>query len=175
MAWHMNINDTDFPLMDNKILTGSNSVTMLITSYDNLSETYNDSEIRLKCGNHFLFIFLPTLCEWRVQDIVFRSHPCPTYITTTYVISKFPRHKEWAERQLKKITNLSENQLKDLIKHHNKASQETLMHLINQIKNVNSKIDGMGQKKMNFQNVVCPLKREQTIVKRSKTLKSFAV
>ena len=136
MAWHTNIKDECFPLMDNKTLTGSNLSTMLITSYKNLVESYNNSEIKWKCGNHFLLTLLPTLCEWCVQDSVFRSGTHPTNVTTTHVIRKFSRHKEWAECQRKKIANLAENQLKDATKHHNKVSQEILTHLLNQIKNI---------------------------------------
>ena len=35
---------------------------------------------------------------------------------------------------VKKFASLAENQLKDAMKHQNKASQEKLMHLLNQIK-----------------------------------------
>ena len=86
---------------------------MLITSYDNLVLSYNNNKIKWKCGSHFLFTLLPTLCEWYVQDSVFRSDAYPTHITSTHVISKFTRYKEWADRQRKKNAYLAENQLKD--------------------------------------------------------------
>ena len=119
--------------MDNKILEGSDLSTMLIASYENLVESYNHSKIKWKCGNHFLFSLLSTLCEWCVQGIVFRSGACTRHVTTTDVISKFPQFKEWAGGQREKIASLVENQLKDATKHQNKASQETLMHLLNQL------------------------------------------
>ena len=72
---------------------------------------------------------------------------CPKYITTTYVISKFSRYKEWTEQQRNKIANIAETQLKDAIKVHDEASQETLLNLLNQTNNVNTKIDNIGEKK----------------------------
>ena len=57
-----------------------------------------------------------------------------------------------------KKSNLVDNQLKDATKHHNKESQERLKYLLNQIKNINSKIDGMGQNKDVLPNFVMPLK-----------------
>ena len=44
------------------------------------------------------------------------------------------------------------------MKHQNKESQETLTHLLNQIKNTNQKIDGMGQKNDPLPKFFMPLK-----------------
>ena len=49
--------------------------------------------------------------------------------------------------------------MKDATKYHNKSSQETLAHFLNQIKNINSKIDGMGQKKDVYPKFCVPLRK----------------
>ena len=127
---------------------------MLIDKHQNYVNSYINSKVKWECGDHFLFKLLPTMCEWCLQDSVFQSLSCPKHITTTYVISKFSRCKEWAERQRNKIANIAEIQLKDSMKAHNKASQETLLNLLNQIKNMNTKIDNVGEKILWYQNVL---------------------
>ena len=116
------------------------------------------SLLKWECGKHFLFVLLPTLCEWHIQDSVFRSHAYPTHITTIYVTIKFLQYKEWVNRQRNTIANLAENQLKDAIKQKNKSSQEILLHLLNQIKSINTKIDNIDTNSKAVPNLCAPHK-----------------
>ena len=102
MAWHTKINDTEFPLIDKK-LVDSNLASMLIASYDNLVQRCNHSDIKWKCRNPCLLKILPTSCEWHVQCSTFQSHAHYTHITSTHVISKLTQCKEWADLQRKKF------------------------------------------------------------------------
>ena len=95
------------------MLTNSDLAATLIDEHQDCVNSYDDGNAKWKCGRHFLFNVLPTMCEWHVQDSVFRSMACPKHITTTYVTSKFSRYKEWTERQRVKIANMAETQLKD--------------------------------------------------------------
>ena len=146
MSWYVDINDKEHPLIDNKVLTNSNLANMLIDKYEDYASSCSNSNVKWKCGHHFLFTVLPTICEWYVQDSVFRSIAYPKHIATTCVTSKFSRCKVWAERQRLKIANMAETQLKDAIKMQNKASQEILLQLLNQIKTINHKIDNAGNR-----------------------------
>ena len=97
MSWHINVNDEACPLINNNELTNSDLAAMIIDKYQDHVNSHKNSNVKWKCGSHFLFTILPTTCEWCVQDSVFRSIACPKHITTTYVTSKFSCYKEWAE------------------------------------------------------------------------------
>ena len=64
-------------------------------------------------------------------------------------------------------------QLKDATKHHNKASQKTQMYLLNQMKNINSKIDSMGQNKDALPKFYMPLKTRVDSRKMIKDVERF--
>ena len=87
--------------------------------------------------------------------------------------SKFSRYKEWAERQRNKISNLTENQLKDAIKQQNKSSQEILLHLLNQIKSINTKIDNIDANIKALPNFYVPHKAKNDNSKLQKDAKRF--
>ena len=95
IRWHVEINDTDYPLDDTKNMANIDLATILISPHADLVSSYNNSPIKWKCSNPFLFTLLTTLCQWCVQDSIFRSPKHPMHITTTCIIRKFPRYKEW--------------------------------------------------------------------------------
>ena len=116
MSWCFNIKDINHALFSNEFLAGSNLATTIIDTHQKLVNSCNDSNVKWKCGSHFLFTVLPTMCEWFVQDSTFRSCMHPKHITTTCVTRKFLRYKEWTELQRKKIANIAETQLNMLLK-----------------------------------------------------------
>ena len=51
----VNVNDSNFPLIENKMFTGSDLASILISPYDDLVHSCNHSKVKWKFGNNFLF------------------------------------------------------------------------------------------------------------------------
>ena len=73
MSWHVSVNDTNFPLINNEALIGSDLATLLIDKYQNHVNSYNNSMVKWECNDYFLFAVITTMCKCYVQYSVFRS------------------------------------------------------------------------------------------------------